>query len=57
MFLPQKMLGIDIGTFSIKVVEISVWGGGKKLENYGELKSDAWQKESFGGLVTFNRKS
>jgi hypothetical protein len=37
MFLPKKMLGIDIGTGSVKVVEVSRWGGGKTLENYGEF--------------------
>lgn len=31
-------LGIDIGTSSIKVVEISKRGKEKKLENYGEIK-------------------
>ena len=46
MFFPKKMLGIDIGTSSIKVVEISRWGGGKTLENYGEIKSTALYKES-----------
>lgn len=45
MFFPRKMLGIDIGTSSIKVVEISRWGEGKTLENYGEIKSTALYKE------------
>lgn len=39
-FFPKKMVGIDIGTSSIKIVEISRWGEGKTLENYGEIKSD-----------------
>lgn len=39
LFFPKKMVGVDIGTFSIKIVEISRWGGGKILENYGEIKS------------------
>lgn len=47
MFFPKKMLGIDIGTSSIKVVEISKWGGGKTLENYGEIKSASLLKEPF----------
>ena len=33
MFFPKKMVGIDIGTSSIKVVEVSRWGQGKTLEN------------------------
>ncbi|MBU4274222.1 pilus assembly protein PilM [Patescibacteria group bacterium] len=47
MFFPKKMLGIDIGTSSIKIVEISKWGGGKTLENYGEIKSASLLKEPF----------
>mgnify|MGYP001566205822 CR=1 FL=1 len=31
------MIGVDIGTSSVKVVEISRIGDGKTLENYGEL--------------------
>src|SRR3989344_3963048 len=46
MFFPQKIVGIDIGTSSVKVVEISRWGGGKTLENYGEIKSNSLYKES-----------
>jgi type IV pilus assembly protein PilM len=47
MFFPKKMLGIDLGTASIKVVEISRWGQGKTLENYGEIKSASLYKEPF----------
>lgn len=47
MFFPQKMLGIDVGTGSIKVVEVSKWGQGKTLENYGEIKSLSLYKEPF----------
>lgn len=47
MFFPKKMLGIDIGTASIKIVEISRWGQGKTLENYGEIKSVSLYKEPF----------
>jgi len=49
MFFPKKMVGIDIGTASIKIVEISRWGQGKTLENYGEIKSDALYKQSLEG--------
>jgi len=47
MFFPKKMVGIDIGTASIKVVELSRWGQGKTLENYGEIKSTSLYKEPF----------
>ena len=46
MFFPKKMVGIDVATSSIKVVEISRWGQGKTLENYGEIKSASLYKES-----------
>ena len=45
MFFPKKMIGIDIGTSSVKMVEISRWGEGKTLENYGEVKSEYLYKE------------
>ena len=47
MFFPKKMVGIDIGTASIKVVELSRWGQGKTLENYGEIKSASLYKQPF----------
>ena len=47
MFFPKKMVGIDIATASIKVVELSRWGQGKTLENYGEIKSASLYKEPF----------
>ncbi|MDO8530029.1 MAG: type IV pilus assembly protein PilM [bacterium] len=40
MFFPKKMLGIDIGVSSIKLVELSRFGDGKTLENYGQLESE-----------------
>jgi len=46
-FFPKKIVGIDVGTASIKVVEISKWGQGKILENYGEIKSASLYKEPF----------
>jgi len=45
MFIPKKMLGIDIGTSSVRVVELSKWGGGRTLENYGEIKAPSLFKE------------
>ena len=47
MFFPKKMIGVDVGTSSIKVVELSRWGQGKTLENYGEIKSSSLYKEPF----------
>ena len=43
----KKSLGIDIGTSSVKIVEISRWGKKRKLENYGELKAANIYKPSF----------
>ncbi len=59
MFFPKKMIGIDIGTASIKAVELSRWGQGKTLENYGEIKSSSLYKEPFingdrGGYLLSN---
>lgn len=47
IFLPKKMVGIDVGTSSIKIIELSRWGNGKTLENYGEIKSASLYKEPF----------
>ena len=47
MFFPKKMIGIDVGTASIKIVEVSRWGQGKTLDNYGEIKSVSLYKEPF----------
>lgn len=50
MFFPKKMVGIDIGTTAVKVVEVSRWGQGKTLENYGEIKSISLYKDSFRSI-------
>jgi len=50
MFFPKKMLGIDIGTSSIKIVELSRWGRGKTLENYGQIRAASLYKESFRNI-------
>ncbi len=42
---PKRMVGIDIGTSFVKVVEISKWGEGKTLENYGELGANFISQE------------
>jgi len=46
MFFPKRMIGIDIGTSSIKIVEVSRWGQGKALENYGEIRSESLFKKT-----------
>lgn len=46
MFFPKKMIGVDIGTSSLKIVEISQLGQGIALENYGEMASDSFYKNS-----------
>ena len=42
-----KSLGIDIGTSSIKIVELSKKGERIELENYGEIKTQMFYKKSF----------
>jgi len=44
---PKKFLGIDIGISAVKVVEISKWGGGRTLENYGLIQTKSLFKEKF----------
>lgn len=43
----KRVLGIDIGTSSIKIVELSGTKERQKLENYGELKAEAIFQKSF----------
>jgi type IV pilus assembly protein PilM len=43
----KRFLGIDIGTHSIKIVELSQAGKRKKLENYGEMSASALYEKSF----------
>lgn len=50
MFFPKKMLGIDVGSSAIKMVELSRWGQGKTLENYGEIMSSSLYKEPFRSI-------
>lgn len=45
--IPKKFLGIDIGTSSIKIVELSRRGERRRLENYGEIQAAALYKEPF----------
>lgn len=44
---PKKFLGIDIGTSSIKIVELGRFAGRKKLENYGEISASALYQKPF----------
>lgn len=43
----KKFLGIDIGTSAIKAVELARRGERIFLENYGEIKSEAFYTKSF----------
>ena len=43
----KKVLGIDVGTSSIKIVELKRKGKGFSLENYGELKIQSPEKTPF----------
>jgi type IV pilus assembly protein PilM len=43
----RGFLGVDIGTFSIKIVEMSRAGKRKKLENYGEIQAEALYQKPF----------
>lgn len=45
--IPKKFLGIDIGTASIKVVELSRHGKRIKLENYGEILASTLYEKPF----------
>ena len=44
---PKGFLGVDIGTFSIKVVEVSRAGKRRKLDNYGEIQAEALYEKPF----------
>lgn len=45
--IPKKFVGIDIGTSSIKIVELLKWGERTKLENYGEIRAETLFKKPF----------
>lgn len=45
--IPKKSLGIDIGTSSIKIVELSRRGERRKLENYGEITASVLYQKPF----------
>ncbi len=44
---PSNFIGVDIGTFSIKVIELSKQGNRRKLENYGEIQAAALYEKAF----------
>ncbi|MDP2735197.1 MAG: type IV pilus assembly protein PilM [bacterium] len=46
-FLPKSALGVDIGTSTIKVVELSRWGVRKSLKNYGEIRASVLYEKPF----------
>jgi type IV pilus assembly protein PilM len=45
--ISKSFLGIDIGTSTIRIVEISAFGEKRKLENYGEIKAASLSVDSF----------
>ncbi|MFH1643244.1 MAG: type IV pilus assembly protein PilM [Patescibacteria group bacterium] len=45
--ISKSFLGIDVGTSSVKIIEISSWGERKKLENYGEIMATSIYEEPF----------
>ena len=45
--IPQRFLGVDVGTSAIRMVELSGWAGRKKLENYGEIPATVFYKKEF----------
>jgi len=45
--IPKRSLGIDIGTSSIRIVELSRFGERIKLENYGEISAKALYAKPF----------
>ncbi len=49
-FIPKTFLGVDIGTSSIKVVELYRWGDRRSLKNYGELEIKSMYKKPFRTL-------
>ena len=46
-FVPKSFLGVDIGTSTIKVVELTRWGRKKSLKNYGEMRSEVLYDKPF----------
>jgi len=44
---PKSFLGIDIGSSTIKVVELSQWRGKVKLDNYGRVSTSVIQRKPF----------
>ena len=50
----NSFLGIDIGTFSIKVVELRKRGNALRLANYGEVKTALARKKQYGSSEKSN---
>ena len=57
MFFSKKIIGIDIGVGSIKIVEISHSGNKNNLLNYGELKTEFIKNPSKGSFLKFSNDS
>lgn len=52
VFVHTRVLGIDIGTTAIKMVEVSKKGSAMKLENYGILETQEYLKRGNAALQT-----
>lgn len=46
-FLPASSLGVDIGTSSLKVVELSRWGSRVNVKNYGSMSAESLYEKPF----------
>lgn len=51
---PNSVVGIDIGTSAIKIVQVKREGGTIKLETYGELGLGSYANEKSGRVVTLD---
>ncbi|MDP3901036.1 MAG: type IV pilus assembly protein PilM [bacterium] len=47
---PKTSLGVDIGTSSLKIVELRKWGNRRTLQNYGEIEAGALYDRPFRTL-------
>lgn len=45
--ISKSFLGIDIGVFLVKAIELSQWGGGIALKNYSQIKTSALYQKPF----------
>lgn len=46
IFFPKKIVGVDLGTDAVKLVELSLASGKPRLSNYGEMKQKTALKKT-----------